>query len=430
MNKNKLILIGIFLILFTSVSAQRRLQDYLSIADRNSPLLVAARNRKAVGDEEIQRLKAVYTHSRLEFSGDALFVPVVSTENGKSGFRWNDQDGKDYYGYDLGESSGHIDAGLTWTKPLSGDRNFQTEKQYWNIRNDMEDDHIRLSSHDLHRLVTEQYLLCLLDEENERTYNSLDSLLIYQSRIVSALANKGLASVADLRLIDIERQKNKSIREQARQSFQSHHAELNILCGLSEPLPDNDLQPVDLSIQPGREPSSSFFLEQFRLDSLLQHTDLASYQNLYRPQLSLFVTNGVQTGAYKDLYRHFGVSAGLHLTWLLSDGKQMKHRQREYHLALSTIREQRNHEMTVRKERRRSLLEIMKTQDEQIRLSQQQLQDYRRLLADYTREIMAGRRSVIDYINVFSHYRDEIRNHNTLCVNKDMIVNTYNYWNW
>ncbi|MCH3985592.1 MAG: hypothetical protein LKE55_05840 [Prevotella sp.] len=43
MNKNKLILIGIFLILFTSVSAQRRLQDYLSIADRNSPLLVAAR---------------------------------------------------------------------------------------------------------------------------------------------------------------------------------------------------------------------------------------------------------------------------------------------------------------------------------------------------------------------------------------------------
>ncbi|GEM_PF-3417946 len=62
----------------------------------------------------------MYRHSRLEADGAYLFVPVVSKDGGRTSFKWNAQDGKDYYGYDLGESSGHLHGGVTWTQPLLG----------------------------------------------------------------------------------------------------------------------------------------------------------------------------------------------------------------------------------------------------------------------------------------------------------------------
>ena len=69
---------------------------------------------------EQERLRAVYMRSQVEVTGEWLFVPVVSRDGGKTTFLWNAQSGTDYFGYDLGESSGHLHAGVQWTQPLLG----------------------------------------------------------------------------------------------------------------------------------------------------------------------------------------------------------------------------------------------------------------------------------------------------------------------
>lgn len=55
---------------------------YMETAKANSPLIADFRNQSEIEQAELERLKAMYTHSRLELNGDYLFVPVVSKDGG------------------------------------------------------------------------------------------------------------------------------------------------------------------------------------------------------------------------------------------------------------------------------------------------------------------------------------------------------------
>lgn len=134
--------------------------SYYAEAARNySPLLHDYRNQLQIEQAELRRLKALYTRSRLELNGDYLFVPVLTKDGGKTSFRWNAQDATDYYGYDLGESSGHLHAGATWTQPLLGHSSYKVAQEQSRINMDMARNHIRLEENQLERAVTEQYRL-------------------------------------------------------------------------------------------------------------------------------------------------------------------------------------------------------------------------------------------------------------------------------
>lgn len=99
----------------------RSLHYYIETAKENSPLIADYRNRTEIEQAELERLKAMYTHSWLELNGDYLFVPIVSKDGGRAAFKWNARSATDYYGYDLGESSGSFHAGATSTQPILGE---------------------------------------------------------------------------------------------------------------------------------------------------------------------------------------------------------------------------------------------------------------------------------------------------------------------
>lgn len=122
------------------------------------------RNQRQIQQAEEARLKAFYTQAKVELSGEYLFVPVVSTADGKTAFKWNAQDGTDYYRYDLGQSSGHLLAGATWTKPLLGNGQYKVAQEQVNAARSQIDYRVKLEKHQLERSVTEQYILCLLDK--------------------------------------------------------------------------------------------------------------------------------------------------------------------------------------------------------------------------------------------------------------------------
>ena len=81
----------------------RSLHFYIETAKENSPLITDYRNQTEIEQAELERLKAMYTHSHLELNGDYLFVPIISKDDGRTVFQWNARSATDYYGYDLGE---------------------------------------------------------------------------------------------------------------------------------------------------------------------------------------------------------------------------------------------------------------------------------------------------------------------------------------
>lgn len=410
-------------------AADRTLQYYLHEAKTNSPFIRDCRNQGEIAQDELQRLKAAYTHSRLEASGEYLFVPVVSRDGGHTSFKWNAQDGTDYYGYDLGESSGHLHAGITWTQPLLGHHAYRVAREQTALDREIAANRIRMEEHQLERSVTEQYLLCLLDRIEADYTDSVDVILSRQRETVGRLARAGLSRQADLRLIDIERQANEEARAAALQSYRSHLAELNLICGITDTVLVT-LTPLTLTPTAGRSDGCSLFAEQYRLDSLGTVMSLRAFSLQYRPQLSVFVNGGLQTSSYSDLYKHFGWAAGLTFSWTLADGRQRQSKERQARWQQSTVSAYRDHAERQRLMRTAQCLSEARGYAGREHQILSQLAGYDTVLADYEKEIRAGQASVVDYITLLKSRVQAERDLQLLRTNSQLAIAAYNYWNW
>lgn len=407
----------------------RSLHDYVATAIQNSPLIKDYHNQTAITQAELQRLKALYTRSRMELNGDYLFVPVIDTDGSSPSFQWNAQNGTDYYGYDLGESSGHLHSGITWTKPLLGKPSYKLAEEQAKINTDMAKNHIRMEKHQLERTVAEQYMLCVLDRSNIDFTDSIAIILDHQTTIIRRLLKNGLAKQSDLNLLSAQREANAEQRTSAIQSYQSHLMDLNLCCGIE----DTSIVTIsDTCIAMSLPPQyrSSLFTEQFRLDSLNNETDMKSFNLQYRPHLDFFVNGGLQIGNFKGWYRHFGMSAGLTFAWTLYDGKQRRWKEQQVALQQATVQSYKENADYQRRMRIAQTLAEMKKYDERKAILQRQQREYDVVLSNYEKEIHNGQVSVLDYITVLINKIQTERNLMLLNTNRQLAVVAYNYWNW
>lgn len=404
------------------------LTEYINAAKENSPLLRDYQNQSAMQEAEIERLKGVYLHSRLEVNGEYLFVPIVSRDGGKTHFEWNAQLANDYYGYDLGESSGHLYAGLSWSQPLLGYSAYKVARTQVEIGGQIAGNRIRMEEHQLERSVTEQYLLCLLCEIQVQWADSVDVLLEQQIGMVERMVAAGIAKQSDLRLLQIERQANTATRISSAQSYRNHLTDLNLLCGIAD---TGDVVLADVQIGLSAPTGvQSLFAEQFRLDSLSIANTLQSYNLQYKPSLDLFVDGGLRTGRFNGWYQHFGWSAGLTFKWTIFDGGQKKWRERQVALQQSTIASYRQHADYQRAMRLEQCLSELRQYEVRGEVLREQLSAYEAVLADYAREMSAGQVSVIDYLSVLRSRIQTERDYRLLQINKQLVIVAYNYWNW
>ena len=407
----------------------KSLHYYIETAKENSPLIADYRNRTEIEQAELERLKAMYTHSRLELNGDYLFVPIVSKDDGRAAFKWNARSATDYYGYDLGESSGSFHAGATWTQPLLGRSSYKVAQEQAKINTDIANNRIRMEEHQLERSVTEQYLLCLLDKAQIDFTDSVGTVIGRRMEIVQKLVENGLSKQSDLHLLVIEREANDELHTAACQDYHTHLMDLNLLCGIDE-VTDVVLSDISQPVRLRSDGESSLFTEQYRLDSLNTVMSLRSFNLQYKPKLDLFVNGGLQIGDFAGWYRHFGWSAGLTFSWTIFDGRQKRQKERQAVWQQNTIRTYRENSEYQRNMRIKQCLSELGRYDERERALDIQLAEYESVLSDYGREMDAGQVSVLDYITVLRSKIQTEKDRLLLRTNKQLVIAAYNYWNW
>ena len=407
----------------------KSLHYYIETAKENSPLIADYRNRTEIEQAELERLKAMYTHSRLELNGDYLFVPIVSKDGGRAAFKWNARSATDYYGYDLGESSGSFHAGATWTQPLLGRSSYKVAQEQAKINTDMANNRIRTEEHQLERSVTEQYLLCLLDKAQIAFTDSVGTVIEHRIEIVQKLVENGLSKQSDLHLLMIEREANAELHTAARQDYHTHLMELNLLCGIDDAT-DVALSDISQPVRLRNDREPSLFTEQYRLDSLNTVMSLRSFNLQYKPKLDLFVNGGLQVGDFSGWYRHFGLSAGVTFSWTIFDGRQKRLKERQAGWQQNTIRTYKENAEYQRNMRIKQCLSELGRYDERERALNNQLAQYESVLSDYGREMDAGQVSVLDYITVLRSKIQTERDRLLLRTNKQLVIAAYNYWNW
>ena len=174
----KLILFSSMLICSVAVRAQYDLQTYIQVAKDNSPLIKDNINQSEATKIEVERLKALYTKPQVGITGNFLFAPVVSQDNGKTTLLLNPENPGKYFGQETGLTNGGLYQALVGVnQPLFMQSKFKVIADEAMISTKVNDNNIRLTNFELEKIITDQYLLCLQDLNRIKFLNKYITLL-------------------------------------------------------------------------------------------------------------------------------------------------------------------------------------------------------------------------------------------------------------
>lgn len=420
-----------FLVCFyASAQGQHSLQDYVSKAKENSPLLYDNENQAQVNQLENDRLKVLYTKPQISITGGYLFAPIITTENGTTRFAPNSYDAKKYVGYDLAASNGGMYQGLiNYSQPLFNNARYQAYSDQAKVNKQINENTVKLTQHDVEKLVTDKYLLCLLDRNQMQFSDSLLSILREQMKIVSRLVESSIMKQSDLTLLKIEYQNNLGLYTTYKATYKRDLMDLNVLCGI------NDtsfvlLENVQLYTRPVQVGAASAYLKKYELDSLNIISTQSIFETKYKPQISFYSNAGLNAVYAPTIPGRMGMSAGINLSWNLFDGNQKAITRKQTDLKLESVAFYRDNFLKQNNVRKANIEAQLRSYEKRKIIAEKQLKQYASLLKSYRDEIVQGQLSVLSYITTLKNMTAANRDYMVLETNRLLLVNAYNYWNW
>lgn len=428
MFKNTFILFHL-LVFALPAFAQSSLQDYISKAKQNSPLLFDNKNQSEINSLEADRLKAFYTKPQVGLTANYLFAPVISTDNNHTSFEPNPNGAVNYFGYDIAASNGGTYQGLiTFTQPLFNGSRYEAYAGQSNVLKQINQNNVRLTEHDIEKLVTDQYILCLLDKKQMQFIDTMLQVLREQTDIVKKLVENSILKQSDLTLLNIEYQNNLGLQTTYKATYRRDVMDLNVLCGI------NDTTYIlldEITLTPsGPVNNTSGYLEKYKLDSLNVLGTQKIFETKYKPQFNLYSNAGLNAVYAPTIPNRFGFSAGLSLTWNFFDGNQKSITRKKTDLQLKSVSFYRTNFLIQNNVRKDKILTELQSYNERKTIAETQLKEYTSLLSSYRKEILQGQLSILSYVTTIKNMTTVKRDYFILETNRLLLINAYNYWNW
>lgn len=426
--KLKLFSLCVFCISFLPVQAQTSLLQYIEAAKTNSPLINENKNLIIANQAEAERIRALYNKAQVGLSGNYLFAPILSTDNGKNRLQLNSHGADHYYGYDLSATNGGAYQGLlTVNQPLFNSKRTELLAEQALVNAQVNLNNIKLNAHDLEKTVTDQYIFCLLDKNQADYQQGILKLLDQQRFIVKKLVNSSLLKSSDLTLLNIEYENNLGLLTTYQADYHRDLMDLKILSGIKD-TSTVILDSLALNIRGNNQVSS--YTDKYRLDSLNLVSTQQAFETKYRPQLNAFANTGLNAVYAPTIPNRFGLNAGLSLTWSLLDGQQKQITRRKTNALLQSVSFYKDNFQTQNSVRKSKILSELQSYDIRVKNAQQQLNEYESLINSYRKQIIQAQLSIIDFVNVLKNRSAVQRDLLLLQSNRLLLINAYNYWNW
>jgi len=315
-------------LLANSVQGQTKdLNFYLEKAKAFSPLINQSQNENKIIGLDLEQVKRILSKPEISLDAGVLFAPIVSHDNGSYKFEFVSEGATNYTGYDLAISNGgQYQTVVSLKQPLFTGGKLKTYSDKASIGNQINNNRISLTIHELEKIVTHQYIFCLkakrLSEINVQLMKELEGQLL----IMQKLVENAIYKQSDLVLMQIEYDNYKLNYESSRSEYKTNLYDLNILCGINDTA-TADLHELKLQLN-DKSVVSSGFLDSFRLDSLNIDAEQKISNLKYQPQVNLFADAGLNA-AYLPSFNRFGFSTGITLSWNIFDGNQKKYSSKE-----------------------------------------------------------------------------------------------------
>jgi hypothetical protein len=423
----KLILISFILICSVAVTAQYDLQTYIKAAKDNSPLIKDNINQSEATKIEVERLKALYTKPQVGITANYLFAPVVSQDNGKTTLLLNPENTNKYFGQETSLTNGGLYQALIGVnQPLFMQSKFKVIADEAMISTKVNDNNIRLTNFELEKIITDQYLLCLQDLNRIKFLNKYITLLNEQKDLVTKLVNGSVFKLSDVTLLNIEIQSQLIVLQTLQASYKKNLMDMNTIAGVTDTA-YHELTATTLQLSAATDNSS--FIQKYSLDSSILIAQQKVFELRYKPQWNVFANGGLNASYISSLPRRIGVTAGITYTKTLFDGHQKEINQRRTATLLKTSQAYKENFINQNAIRKNNLLEQIKAIDQRGKLTEVQVKEYDTLLGYYKQELIRGQLSVINYVNTIKSAIALENEFITMQTNRQLLINTYNYWN-
>jgi len=270
-------------------------------------------------------------------------------------------------------------------------------------------------------------LLCLKSTRQASNNKELAQEVSNEISIMKELVRNAIYKQSDLKLLEIARQNY----EQAYETFQAEYRDniynLNLLCGINEGA-DTEIEPVEFSLN-REEISNSRFLTSFYLDSLAIIADRNISELKYQPQVNLFANAGMNA-VHLPAFNRFGFSTGATFSLTLFDGQQRKTEFEKSMINLENIQFNKQQTMIQTEIQKNFTLNKLRSLDKRIQLADNQLEQYDQLLSMYKSQLGQGTLSVMDYSYLLKDISEKKQERLLFEMEKQMVINAYNYWNY
>lgn len=424
----EIVFIALFVLTVKQSVCQTNLEYYISSAKANSPLIFDNNTLSKAALLEADRIKAFYTKPQIGITASYLFSPIINLDNNQRRFEANSAGAEKYFGYDFAAANGgQYQALLNVSQPLLYGQKLRVATEQASLASMVSQNNAKLSAHDIDKVVTDQYILCLLDSKQMDYAQSMVDLLSEQKDIVRKLVESSIYKKSDLSLLNIESRNFQIQFSTYKSTFMKDFMDLNIICGISDTTLKT-LQEIILDITPLVK--RSLFLEKYRLDSMNLVAVMNSFELKYKPQLFAIANTGLNAVYAPTIPSRFGINAGFSFTYNFFDGHQKEINRNKTSLMLQSVSIYENSFSLQNGMRKSKVLNEIQSVVERMTQTEQQLAEYEILLDLYKKEILTGQLSIINYITTLKNMATIQRDFSILASQSQLLSNTYNYWNW
>jgi outer membrane protein TolC len=407
-----IITVVLVLLLYHITTAQTKtLNDYISQALSNSPLLKDYRGQIAAGGVDSVLIRATY---KPQVTGNSYnsYAPTVKG-----------------WGYDYAITNGaNVNALVGVNKAIVNPHYLQAQLQTVSLQNKSIENTAQISEQDLKRTIIAQYITTYGDLEQLAFTKEVLSLLTKEDTLLKLLTQKNVYRQTDYLTFLVTRQQQELVVQQQSLQYKTDLATLNYLSGVVDTSTIILATPA-LVIASLPEADRSVFFNQYTLDSLKLTNQKSVLDFSYKPKVNLFADAGYYSSLAETPYKNFGTSFGFSVTVPIYDGQQRKLQTRKIDIAERTrsqykdfFTKQYNQQILQLLQQLRNTQELISQINNQVKYSEGLIQVNEKLLA-------TGDVRIADLVIAFNNY---LISRNLLTQNKIsrlQIINQINYWN-
>ena len=396
---------------FFCTGQTRTLDQYVQWAKENSAALYSVRNQILSNRLDSQILNAT-RRTQVNVVGNEMYAPVV-----------------DGWGYDaIITNIAQVSAMVQATKNFISQGYLSAQYQTIALQSRSLLDTLLLSTKDLVRTVTEQYITAYGDQLTLDNSRELFDLLETEEGILKKLAQSNVIKQTDFLAFDVAKAQQELTYLQAQIQYSTDFLTLNYLAGI-----------VDTTVYRLQEPRlqdslvhdfySSVFYQRYITDSLRIANERRLIGYSYRPTFNAFTDAGFNSSLQFTPYKNVGYSFGVNIKFPIYDGHQRTFRYQQLDIEEKTRLQNKYFFINQYNQQVKQLTIQLNANTRLFEKIQQQVNYARALIMADQKLLATGDVRIADFVLAIINYLSAQNSYRQNLIGRLRIINQINYWN-